>query len=289
MEGLVWLLPAAEATHLDPLGELYDSILRTLSQRIPVWGLAWNPHFPVSKKTYALTAWNAHGRFIGFRGAWPTKALQKEVEQLWRWENFQPRWLLLGRARWMLALGRRWRRQYALTLLPPLPLSEAQPLYLPYSGLPMERSETTRQVTLLVSPSQVEEAAFLAELLALSQWQVYVVGTPAPITPLRQAANRFRHRLHLWVGPSWLEAELALAASWACITLSRQPTEEVLVRLGAPWVCPKAHPLAAYAQAVYTHPTELPRILPTLTPPPALTPERFVQNLLSHLKISSPA
>ncbi|MEN2993114.1 MAG: hypothetical protein ABDH91_06135 [Bacteroidia bacterium] len=153
----------------------------------------------------------------------------------------------------------------------------------------MERPQAAHRVTLLVGPRQAEEAAFLAELLALSQWEVCVVGTPASITPLRQAANRFRPRLHLCVGSSWLEAELALAASWACVTLSRQPTEEVLIRLGAPWVCPKAHPLAAYAQAVYTHPTELPQILPTLTPPPTLTPERFVQNLLSHLKISAPA
>ncbi|MEN2993115.1 MAG: hypothetical protein ABDH91_06140 [Bacteroidia bacterium] len=129
MEGVVWLLPAAEATHLDPIGELYGWLLQALSQKIPVWGLAWNPHFPVRQKTYALAVWNAQGRLIGFRGPWHPGDLQKEVEQLWRLENFQPRWLLLGRARWMLALSRRWRRQYTLTVLPPpAPERSAAPL-----------------------------------------------------------------------------------------------------------------------------------------------------------------
>ncbi|GIV22957.1 MAG: hypothetical protein KatS3mg025_0616 [Bacteroidia bacterium] len=277
MTGIVWFLPAHASTHYGLLAEAYAHALSVLSKTAPVWGISWNPYWPAGRRGFALSIENALGRHIGFYGPWSLRALRHTIEGLWKEEGFTPQLLQLGPS-WAYPLARRWKQRYAATIRRPLPfLAEGAALGLPTTGLPFEEEKEPTTICCVLSPDAGSEAAFLAELLALAKFQIFLVGYPLDPTPLRSAAARFPTRIHLRLGLPWEETEYYALRSAALLLLGKG--EELLLRWGRPWICQPKHPLASFAEATYALPQELPGLVSQVAAQPvsALTPEAFVQ------------
>lgn len=279
---VVWLLPAAPFTHYELIGEIAEAHLHALSQKVPVWGIAWNENWP--GRTYTLTIWNAHGRMVGFTGGWQLSALTREVEQLWKMEGFQPQVVIGGRSIWQKRLAQRWQRRYKGLSIASLPLSKEVPVFLGKYSFPDDPAPEKGTVCLWVQPEGAEEAAFIADLLALQKYRVYVVGTPRQITPLRSVVVRFPKRVHLRTGLPWIETQPYIERSQAVVYVGMPFDESVLLRAGTPWIVPAAHPLASYAGATYTQPQIIPDLLSQrVAAAPSLSIHEAVERLLSLL------
>ncbi|MCS7297630.1 MAG: hypothetical protein RMK19_05935 [Bacteroidia bacterium] len=280
---VVWLLPAASPTHYDLIGEALESLLSLLSTRLPLWGISWNPLLP--GPTYTLSLWNGKGRLIGFQGKWTLSRLAEEVEELWQMEDFRPKIILGGTLSWMKTLTRRWQRRFSRLLSFSFPLPAPSPIYFPSTGLGiLEEWRVKRSVCLFVQRDGAAQAAYIADLLGLDKYTVFVVGTPREVTALRSAASRFPSRIHLRIGLPWIETELYALRSEVLISVGYPFNEEPLFRIGRPWVTPSQHPFAQYAKATYRKAEDLLSLLPHLSASEEeLSPQEFVRAIESYL------
>lgn len=259
--GWIWLLSASPATHYDLLGEIEEFHLRTLSETHSVWGISWNPRLP--SRSFTLRIWNAYGRLIGFQGAWSLSTIIRVVEGLWEAERFKPEGLIWEDKAWAPAV-RQWEKRYRI------PVLTAEQVPLGSCGLADGSTlETGRRVCLFTQGEGTQEAAYIAELLAIEQYEVYVVGTPKEITPLRSAKGRFPRHIHLCVGLPWLQTEWYALRADVLLSVGQPYSGEPRLRLGRPWVLPHKHPLAHMAAATYHQPEEIPERLWGLDPPQA--------------------
>ncbi|MCX7606368.1 MAG: hypothetical protein N2170_03755 [Bacteroidia bacterium] len=285
---VVWLLPAHETTHYELMGEVYAHALRSLSEKIPIWGVSWNFSWPTSRRGYALSIWNGYGRQIGFWGKWRLRQMRREVEKMWREEGFVPHIIQLSSAPWAPSLAEIWKRRFSASISPPLPSlsrsDEELPFRLPTTGLPEDERPIPKTVCLFVSQTAAVEAAYIAEILALEKYVVYIVGTPIESTPLRNSVHRFPYHIRLRLGLSWIETELYALRASILILVGNALGEELLIELGRPWVCRKDHPLASHAYAGYEDPTQLPILLQSISSSPLnrLSPEEFTQKLVAY-------
>ncbi|MCX8112588.1 MAG: hypothetical protein N3E49_05255 [Bacteroidia bacterium] len=281
---LVWLLPAATPTHYDILGEALEEVLEAISNEIAVWGISYNPAMPGRGYTFRL--WNGRGRLVGFYGRWPLRALAQQVESLWSMESFKPQVILPTRLSWAKALVRRWQRRLAAQVLSTFPLPTDPPLFLPggFFDTP-EMQPEPRTICLFTSYEAEKEAAYIADLLALSQYCVYLVGTPKLATPFRQVAARFPSRVHLRFGLPWMESRLYADRASVLLAAGAVPDELIALQLGRRWIVPHNHPMAPYAWATYTRPEAIPELLtPVEVPSLSLSLSEFSKRLISCLR-----
>ncbi|MCS7153449.1 MAG: hypothetical protein N2253_07815 [Bacteroidia bacterium] len=285
MSSLVWLLPAAPPTHYELIGEVLEELLRTLSEKLRVWGITFNPALP--GKGYFLHIWNAQGRLVSFYGKWNSGEISREIEKLWMMESFIPTAVLTNHQPWSKLLVRRWQRRLGAAVLSIL--SEDRPLFLPGGFFDSPAVEPhPKTLCLFIANDAAEEAAYVADLLSLEKNTVYLIGTPREVTPLRNAAARFPTRIHLRLGLPWMETQLYIDRAAAVIGIGRLSNEEVSMQVGRPWIISAQHPMAKYAYATYRRLEEIPPLLNSLSPPPApLSRQDFVKEVLARLPSKS--
>lgn len=284
MESLVWLLPAASPTHYELLGQILESHLDALSSHLHVWGMSWNPVMP--GRFYTLQIWNARGRLAGFHGRWRLPDIMREMERLWAMEGFQPTVIIPARTSWSRGVCARWRRKFGAVCTPHLPFSSDTPALLGVEARESaEFSSPDDMVCLWIQSAGADEAAYIADLLALQKYQVYALGTPRGITALRNAAARFPSRIHLRLGLPWIETQLYMERARAVIWVGAPFNEGALLRAGCPWILPSIHPLAAHAQATYRHPEDIPALIEALHETPLMpqSAEKFVQDVIRYV------
>lgn len=282
MHTIAWLLPAAPPTHYELIGEILETHLHALSKKAHVWGIAWNENLP--GRTYTFNIWNAYGRLVSFWGAWGRAALTYEVERLWKMENFHPQVVITGRLSWQRRLAQRWQRRYKAFATLSLPLSSDHPIFLGGERFADSPVLQENAVCLWVQPDGAEEAAFIADLLALQKHHVYIVGTPRHITPLRSVAARFRSRIHIRTGLPYIETQLYAECAQAIVYVGKPFDESVLLQVGTPRIVPATHPLASHTEATYAQPQALPSILSGIKAnTPFLSTEEAVEQLISYL------
>lgn len=266
MKSVLWCLPAEETTHYEAIGQLYHLLLHRLSQKDFIWSISWNPQWSQGKPSYVLSVQNAMRRHIGFLGAWSPRSMRRLLETLWQEEGFVPEGIYTFSLSWVQGWLPRWRRKYPLQWIEDYPASLA-----PYA-LELGYSEPNT-LTLYLHRTGGDLGAYLAELLALKNYTVFLLGTPAQATHLRSAAIRFPEQIHLRIGLPWIEEELYLRRSIALISLGQPYREEGLLATGLPWLCESQHPLAARAWRTFRTVEEIPLLLseiPSVPPTPSL-------------------
>lgn len=282
MHAIAWLLPAAPPTHYELIGEIMEAHLHALSKKAQVWGIAWNENLP--GRTYTLNIWNAYGRLVSFAGAWGRAALAYEVERLWKMESFQPQVVITGRFGWQKRLAQRWQRRYKALAALSLPLSSDHPIFLGGERFSDNPVLGENAVCLWVQSDGAEEAAFIADLLALQKHHIYIVGTPRQITPLRSVGARFPGRIHIRTGLPHIETQLYAECAQAVVHVGMPFDESVLLQVGTPRIVPATHPLASHTEATYDQPEAVPVILSELkASTPFLSTEEAVERLISYL------
>lgn len=267
MQGWVWLLPAHETTHYDWRGEAYAWTTVHLSEEEPLWTLSWNPNWPSEKRGHTLQIYHSQGRHIGFWGRWSPGQIAHEIESLWTQEGFQP--TVFQPAADILGsfLARRWKKRFSLEILSPFPPASDKIASL---NLPKieEIVPLRRTIALLVHREDPAESAHLAELLALENYTVWIVGSPRWITPFRQASYRFPTRIHLKTGLPWLQMAVYLAQASLLLCADPNCLEAPFLQTGKPWIVPHTHPHASTASAAFSSPTELPTLVTRLLATP---------------------
>ncbi|MCS6894900.1 MAG: hypothetical protein NZZ60_01970 [Bacteroidia bacterium] len=279
MPNLLWLLSAAPSTHYEILGDVLEELVRAISEEVSIWGISWNTKLP--GRSYEMHIWNGRGRLVGFQGNWSISQITEKVEHIWKLEGFQPDTILHSQSSWGKKLTRRWSRRFSAKVIPGFPFATTPPLYLAggYSQDFLFSSDPS-VVSLFVQREGAQEAAFLADLLALEKYQVIIVGTPKEATPLRSVEARFPSRVYLRLSSSWMDTALYLMRSEAVIAVGKPFGEEILIQVGRPWIAPAEHPLSAHAHATYDQIESIPALLRgALSRPAALTIEEFMQRL----------
>lgn len=265
MKRVLWCLPAEETTHYEAIGQLYHLLLYRLSQKDFIWSVSWNPQWSRGKPSYVLSVQNAQRRHIGFLGEWSPRRMRLLLEALWQEEGFAPEGIYTFSLSWVQGWLARWRRKY------PLQWVEAYPPSLsPYSF--ESHSAEPNTLSLYLHRTGGEVGAYLAELLALKGYTIFLLGTPVTATRLRSAATRFPEQIHLRIGLPWIEEELYLMRSIALISLGQPYSEEGLVETGLPWICESNHPLAARAWRTFRSVEDIPLLLSEIPSKNSLTP-----------------